>query len=92
MNLEVKKIMTRKQVADSFGKSIRWVERKTALGLLTPHYAGETPLYHEEEVVSALMDGRLDARKKYDSTNKNKVRNQARSQGHDWGPSILEEA
>jgi hypothetical protein len=89
MSLEVRKILTRQQVAEAFKKSVRWVERKTALGQLTPHYAGETPLYYEDEVVECWIDGKLDARNN-DSGNKNQKGNKARGKGQGWGPSILQ--
>jgi hypothetical protein len=89
MSLEVRKILTRQQVAEAFKKSTRWVERQTALGGLIPHYAGETPLYYEDEVVECWIDGKLDARA-HDSDNKNKdQRNKIRGKGQVWGPSVI---
>ncbi|MFO1519815.1 MAG: hypothetical protein U1F57_09175 [bacterium] len=78
-------ILTKEQVASTFGKSLTWVTRMISCGALTAHYAGETPMFYWQEVLDAfLSDSLAKRRRQNDKKNKEQKQNdQLRSTGKD---------
>ena len=88
------KIMTKAAVAKAFGKSERWVTRAVSRGALPCHYAGDTALFYEDEVVDAFLNNSLEQRKRvpYDPEEKEpKWRDEIRSTRQNRRSGVLQE-
>lgn len=90
MLLDTKKILSQDRVAEIFKKSERWVALQVSRGLLPVHYAGDTPMFYEDEVVGAFLDGKLELRRRrHDPEGRKEIRQSMGSPSQGWGPHII---